>query len=113
MGNYYIIPLTTNPNQNITVTIPVNGINITLNLVIAYNLIANYWVMTIIDTSGNVLLDSIPLVTGEYPAADILGQYEYLGLGSAFVVNISNTNIDFPSDSDLGTDFVLMWGDRV
>lgn len=112
MGNYYIIPLTTNPNQNITVTIPVNGNNITLNLIIAYNLIANYWVMTIIDTSGNVLLDSIPLVTGQYPAADILGQYEYLGLGSAFLVNISNANIDFPTDSDLGTDFVLMWGDR-
>lgn len=112
MGNYYIIPLTTNPNQYLTVTIPIDGKNITLNLVLRYNLNSNYWVMTVIDISNNTIIDSLPLVPGGYPAADILGQYEYLGIGSAYIVNASNIQQDIPSDTTLGTDHLLLWGDR-
>ena len=108
---YKIIPLTTEPNQILSVTIPVNDKNITLNLVIRYNVMANYWVMTIKDSFGNILIGSIPLTPGEYPAADILGQYQYLAIGSAFVVNASNTDIDIPTDTTLGTDHFLLWGD--
>jgi hypothetical protein len=110
---YKIVPLTTDPNQSFTITLPIDSINITLGLGIRYNLVANYWVMSVSDSDGNLLIDSLPLVTGEYPASDILGQYEYLGIGSAFVVNVSNIDEDLPTDTTLGTDFYLMWGDRV
>lgn len=110
-ANYSIIPLTTDPDQQMTVTIPVNGQNLTLRLRVRYNSQANYWVMTVQDKYGNVLLDSIPLLVGQYPAADILGQYQYLELGSACLVNLGNTSQDSPDDTSLGTSFALAWGD--
>lgn len=110
---YKIVPLTTDPNQTLSITLPINSQNITLNLNIRYNTAANYWVMTVADKNNSVIVDSIPLITGEYPAADIFGQYQYLGIGSAMVVNVSNSSLDFPNDTDLGTDFVLVWGDSV
>ena len=105
---YKIIPLTTSPNQKLSITLPINGQNITLNLSVRYNTVANYWVMTVADKSGNVLIDSLPVITGEYPAANILGQYQYLGIGSAVVVNASNTELDIPSDKSLGVDHYLV-----
>lgn len=111
--SYKIIPLTNNPNQKLSITLPVNGKNITLNLTVRYNTMANYWVMTIADKTGTILADSIPIIAGEYPAADILGQYQYLGIGSAVVVNASNTDLDIPNDVSLGVDHYLVWGDSV
>lgn len=111
--SYKIIPLTTSPNQKLSVTLPINGQNTTLNLTVRYNTVANYWVMTVADRSGNTLIDSLPVITGEYPAADILGQYQYLGIGSAIVVNASNSSLDIPSDTSLGVDHFLVWGDSV
>jgi hypothetical protein len=110
---YKIIPLTTAPSQSIAITLPINGKNITLGLTVRYNSIANYWIMAISDNDGNLLLDSLPLVPGEYPAADILGQYQYLDIGSAFIVNASNSGLDIPNDVSLGVDHFLLWGDSV
>lgn len=110
---FKVIPLTNNPNQVMLITIPVDNKNLTLKLNIKYNSVANYWIMTIIDPKTNeIILDNIPLLTGKVKAADILHPYQYLCLGSAAVVNIGSVN-DFPSDLDLGTDFVLCWGDTV
>lgn len=110
---FKIVPLTTAPNQSLAITLPINGRNLTLGLDISYNAAANYWVMDISDSSGELLLASLPLITGEYPAADILGQYQYLGIGSAVVVNASNTTLDIPDDVSLGVDHFLLWGDSV
>ncbi len=110
---YKIVPLTADPNQSLTITLPINNENITLGLAIRYNSIANYWVMTISDGNGNLLIDSLPLVQGDYPAADILGQYQYLNIGSAFIVNASNSELDIPNDISLGVDHFLLWGDSV
>lgn len=110
---YKIVPLTSDPNQALTITLPINNENITLGLTIRYNSIANYWVMTISDGNGNLILDSLPLVPGDYPAADILGQYQYLGIGSAFIVNASNSDLDIPNNISLGVDHFLLWGDSV
>jgi len=75
---------------------------------------ANYWVATIADVStGQIILDSLPLVTGQYPAANLLGQYAYLGLGSAVVLNMENSPLDYPDSETLGTIFLLAWGDTV
>lgn len=110
---YSIIPLTTDPSQSFQCTIPIDGKNITLTFLIRYNDIAKYWTMGISDASGNLLIDSLPLVTGEYPAANILAQYAYLGIGSAVVLNIGNLPADRPDDTNLGADYYLVWGDTV
>lgn len=107
-----IVPLTPNMNQNFKITLSVDGKNITLNLAFVYNTPGGYWFMSISDNIGNMLLDAIPLVTGNYPTADILGQYTYLGLGSAMIVPIGSVQ-GIPNETNLGTDFVLAWSDTV
>jgi hypothetical protein len=112
--SFMIIPLTSDPNQTLTTTIPVDGRNLKLKLRVRFNTAANYWVMTIYDAASNtILLDDVPLLTGGYPAADLLGQYRYLGLGSAIIVNVGDSSMDSPDSTNLGTDFLLAWGDTV
>ncbi len=107
-----VIPLTTEPNQTFQTTLSVDGQNIILSLTIRYNEVAGYWVMTITDPATNIiLLDSIPLITGAYPAANVLGQYAYLGIGSVYVIKASAVAMDYPDSTNLGTDFVLVWTD--
>jgi hypothetical protein len=105
-----LIPLDTSPNQNFKVTLAVDGNSLTLQLTIRFNSMAGYWVMTIQDASGNLLLDSIPMLTGEFPAANILGQFGYLRIGSAYIIS-NGAAIDYPDATTLGTDFLLIWGD--
>ena len=107
-----IVPLVAAPNQSLSTTVSVDGKSITLRLDINYNEVAGYWVMRVNDTLGNVLIDSVPLLTGEYPAANLLAQSAYLGIGSAYVLNVSNTSkMDYPDNTNLGTDFQLLWSD--
>ena len=113
MADFKIIPLTTEPNQEFNITIPVDGKNLSLSLSISFNTIYRYWHMKISDVNGTMLLDSVPLLYSGSPADDILGQYEYMNLGSAFVLRLSDIQDSMPSDTNLGTDFVLVWGDTV
>lgn len=107
------IPLTNEPYQLLQVLLNVNNKNLRLNLTVRYNEMANYWTMSIADANGNLLVDNIPFVTGDWPAANILDAYQYLNIGSAYVINASNAAInDYPNASSLGTDFVLVWGDN-
>ncbi len=93
-------------------TLNVDGKNLTLDFALKYNEMAGYWIMTVSDpVSGNIYLDSIPLLTGDYPAANILEQYAYLNIGSAYILNVGNASSDSPDDTNLGTDFLLVWGD--
>ena len=107
-----IIPLDSTPNQTFTTQVNVNGQNMSLKFDIRYNETAAYWVMTITDSpSGKILVDSLPMVTGVAPAGNLLGQYEYLGIGSAYLLNMTNSPMDYPDSTNLGTDFILAWGD--
>lgn len=132
-----LVPLTSSPNQSITANLTVDGNPLTLNLNIRYNEIANYWVLTIKDANNNLLIDSVPMITGSYPAANLLQQQRYLKIGSWYIVNVSNLSsvsgvdtgygsgfygmgpyggqigeggIDYPNSTNLGTDFQL-WVD--
>lgn len=106
-----VIPLTTAPNQSLVITPVVNGVPITLQLDLIYNEMAGYWSLSISNSIGTLLLSSLPLITGSYPAANILKQYGYLGIGSAYVINTSNSGYDYPNNYNLGSEFVLVWGD--
>lgn len=106
-----IIPLTSAPQQTFAVQLQIDGGSISLNLELNWSEMAGYWVLSIFDATGNLLLDSIPLITGWYPAANILAQFAYLGIGSAFVINDGNSTSDYPGRNDLGTAFGLLWSD--
>jgi hypothetical protein len=106
-----IVPLTCNPQQTLTVMLNVDGASLTLNLGINYNETAGWWAMTISDDQGNLILDSIPLLCAQYPTANILGQFAYLQIGSAYIYNATGVAMDSPNDTNLGTDFLLIWSD--
>jgi hypothetical protein len=106
-----IVPLTSAPNQSFATTLQVDGAPLTLNLTIRWNEMAGYWVMSISDSADDLLLDGIPLITGWYPAGNLLAQYNYLHIGSAFIINVGNSNSDYPGQNDLGSAFILVWDD--
>lgn len=107
-----IVPLTPN-NQTLNCQLAIDGTNKTLTLTITYNPPAGYWFMAISDSNGNKLLDSVPLLVSDYPAADILGQYTYLGIGSAAIVPASSLPSSVLDDTNLGTEFFLVWTDTI
>ena len=111
MASYYELPITSDPDQTFSCTIPINGKNVTLNFRLRYNDIAKYWWLTIADKDNKVLIDSLPLLSPASPTGNILEQYQYLGIGSAYLVNAGGTLQDSPDSSNLGTDFLLIWGD--
>lgn len=106
-----IIPLTSSPNQTFSVQLTVNGKALTLNLAVRYSEMAGYWSLSISDSNGNLLIASVPLITGWWPAANLLGQYQYLQIGSAFLLNVGNSLTDYPGPGNLDK-FSLLWDDN-
>jgi hypothetical protein len=106
----YILPVTENPNQIFTSTIPVDNNSIKFNFFLRYNTESNCWVLDILDSSSNNLISGINLVTG----INLLEQYSYLKIGSAYLVK-TDTSLtdDLPNQYNLGTQFVIVWGDTV
>jgi hypothetical protein len=111
----YVIPLTTAPNQTFNCTIPIDGSNRPLSFQLRYNSIAKYWNLTVIDArTKDTLIDAVPLMVGEHPAANLLEQFEYMGIGSAVVVHEGDLPSHLnPDDTNLGSEYYLVWGDTV
>ena len=115
-----IVPLTSGTNQTLTCSLPVDGANVTLTFEFTWNTPGDYWYMSVTDSNNNLLLDAVPVITGQYPAANLLQQYQYLGIGSAYLVPASSTLPDNPDFTTLGTSatsttptFLLIWTDSV
>lgn len=105
------ILLTQAPNQTFTVQLSVNGAPLTLGLQLSYSVMSGWWQLRISDVNGAVLVASVPLITGYYPAANILAQYGYLQIGSAYMLNTGNSASDYPSANNL-VNFSLVWSDN-
>ena len=105
-----IIPLPASANQTFAAQLVVDGNALTLNLAVSYSSVAGYWQMSVADVNNNLLVASVPLITGWYPAANLLEQYTYLAIGSAALLNTGNAIGDYPSQSNLGQ-FSLVWSD--
>jgi len=71
---------------------------VNINYSVAWNQAASCWVIDISDSSGNPLVQGIPLVCG----ADLLGQYGYLGLGGELIVQTDNSPDTPPTFTNLG-----------
>lgn len=106
-----IVPLSNAPDQTLSVSLEIDGGVTTLGLRVRYSEVAGYWVLTVRDRVGNVLVDSVPLITGYYPAANLLQQQAYLGIGSAYILNVSGTEDGNPTAENLGSSFLLLWDD--
>ena len=111
----FVVPLTSEPNQNFRCTIPVNGQNIPFDFTLRYNSEANYWIIGITNaTNGQKLISDIPLIAGIYPAANLLEQFEHLCIGAAVIVKTNPDNLDdAPNADNLGVDFALVWSDNL
>jgi len=104
------IPLTTAPNQTFNVVLPINNINKKLTLNIRY--MSDYWVMDIIENKV-ILVSSLPLIMGDVASGNILGQFQHLNIGSACIVKASDISTTDADNTNLGTDFLLLWGDNI
>ncbi|WP_419877667.1 phage baseplate plug family protein [Brevibacillus centrosporus] len=108
-----LLPIRPSTNQKFTCTLPVRNQNITLEISLTYNQREEYWFMAISDhTTGIMLIDSLPLIAGTYPAANLLGPYEYLGIGSAAVVS-ANGDDSTPTFESLGKEHFVVWYDNL
>lgn len=109
-----LVPVTSDPNQTFQTVLELDGRNINLALSFRYNEVASCWIMSVSNPDTNeCMLDSVPLLTGDYPGGNILEQYAYLQIGSAVLVPTSQLAADGPNENNLGTDFVLLWGDTL
>lgn len=91
-GTVQNVPLDNSPNQIWNISVDIGGKSVPLTVALRYNEIAQYWVMTIYDGNGNLLLDSIPFVTGEGVAQNLLAQFAYMKIGSATLFNVSGAS---------------------
>lgn len=103
-----IIPLTTSPNQTLNVSLNIDGTVVRLKLFITFSEMSQYWLMSIYDASGKLLLSGIPLITGSWPAANLLCQQSYLRIGSWYVINLGQVSDDYPNADELGSNFLLL-----
>ncbi len=102
-----IVPIQPVPNRTFSSKIPIDNQNRTLQFELQYNELADYWLLTIRDEAGADLISCLPVI----PAQNILEQYEYLGIGSAYVVPAQTVKEQWPSIDNLGSTWYLVWGD--
>lgn len=102
-----IIPIQAVPNMSFSSVIPVDSNNITLIFTLTYNELAKYWVVSIAKSDGTTLIRSLPVI----PAQNILEQYKYMQIGSAYIVPRQTVKEQWPSMDTLATDWYLVWSD--
>lgn len=104
---YSIVPIQNIPNNRFSSKIPVDGQNLTLIFYVTYNELAKYWLIDISNADGTMLLSGLPVV----PAQNILEQYQYMQIGSAYILPRSKVKEQWPSADTLSTDWYLIWSD--
>ena len=109
-----IVPFTNAQNQTFEVPLQIDGTVKTLQGVLRFNEVGGFWVLSLSDSAGTLILDSLPLLTGNgsgpEASGNMLGQFAYLNIGSLYVINASGVaSPDYPNQSDLGTDFFVLW----
>lgn len=93
MSTTYEIPLLNTPQ---TLTVSLGGTVYTLNVL--WNNESQTWTVDFLDSSGNLLLAAVPLVTG----VDLLEQYPDLNFGGQLIAFTDYNPDQPPSFQDLG-----------
>jgi hypothetical protein len=113
MSTAQLVPLSNAPNQSIIVTLAINGAPLTLQIQQYYNQAGEFWCFDIYSQTGEPLILSVPLITGDWPAGNILSCAEWLLIGEAFVINQNGGITDIPNDQNLGQGFALIWDSNI
>ena len=110
-----VIPLLSTPNQSLDCKVVIDGgTQLNLSFFLTFNEIARYWVLNVTNKDTGVrYLTGLPLVPGDYPAGNILAQYSYLKIGSAYMIRTSDLTEPLPQNDNLGTEWFLVWSDNV
>lgn len=103
---YSIVPMQAIPNHSWSCVVPIDEGNTTLRFRLMYNEVAGYWVVDIAK-NGNTVLAGLPMV----PAQNILEQFKYLGIGSAWIIPRSEVAEQWPSYGTLNSEWYVLWGD--
>ena len=113
---YYILPITEDPRQVLTLDLTIDGDPFHARVEIRYLFAPNGWVISIWDdSSGELLVNQIPLVCSYREVNDLLRPFSHLregkGIGSLFVIR----DTDEPSTPDPAkgnlTEFMALYGD--
>lgn len=103
-----IIPLRQINNHKFSVALEINGEYKTLYIRQLFNSVVGNWTLDISDEKQD-LITGLPLIPN---AGNILEQYNYMQIGSAWLIPIGS-NTDFPLWDDIEKDWLLIWGDNV
>lgn len=101
-----IIPMQAIPNHTFSCSIPLYRGNTELRFTMQYNEVAGFWFVDIAQGS-ETLLSGLPLI----PAQDLLEQYQYMGIGHAYLVPRSELSSQFPDIQTLSTEWHVVWSD--
>ena len=103
---YCYVPMQPIPNHQFSCSVPIDNLNLLLRFRMMYNELAGYWVVDI-SKGDTPVLSGLPVI----PAQDILEQFKYLGIGSAYIVPKSEVQEQWPSANTLSSDWYVLWGD--
>ena len=107
------IPLNPYPNQKFQCRVPINGTNKNFEFGLWYNEQAGYWLLSLIDVDTETLIfDNLPLLSSGIYFHDILHQLDYKRIGMCMVVPVINDKRSMPNDKNLGSGYIMIWGDN-
>ena len=101
-----IVPMQAIPNHSFSCVIPLNNGNIELRFTMQYNEVAGFWFVDI-GKDNQTILSGYPLI----PAQDLLEQFQYKGIGHAYLIPRSELTQQFPDYETLSTEWYVVWSD--
>jgi len=113
---YWILPLTEDPRQVFTLDMSIDGFAFHARVEVRYLNAPDIWVISVWDnSSGELLINQIPLVCSYGQVNDLFLPFRYLrngrGMGSLFVIrNTDDPSTPDPAEGNL-TEFKVLWGD--
>ena len=114
--NGYLLPLSTDPWQVMTLDVVIDGEPFHAQIGIRYLPAPDQWVLSIWNhQSEELLINQIPLICSYGEINDLLLPFRYLrngdSLGSLFVLkNTDQPSTPDPSENNLNQ-FLILWGD--
>lgn len=105
------VPITNDPNQSFSISVPAGEENRVLDMFAYFNTISSFWELRISDgATGDELINGLPLLYGIPPADNLLEAFEYQDIGQAYIVKISEDAPENPTTDSWDKDFELYWG---
>ena len=114
----YILPLTTDPWQVMTLDVVIDGEEFHAQVEVRYLPAPDQWVVSIWDhATGDLLVNMIPLICSYEEVNDLILPFRHLrdgkGLGSLICLRgTDEPSTPDPTENNL-TDFQLLWGDSL